>query len=309
MAVTHSNIWIVGYGNIGRRVASLYQSKGIQTSVTTRSKETLKQSKLNNNDISHATTLFFMDLDQPIETPIIPSIITQANIFYFVPPPREGRLDTRIDNFLRNVKEQAQQVVLISTTGVYGDCNGAWVDESQPLKPTADRAWRRVDAEQQLKKWGATYDKRTIVLRVPGIYAKDKLPIARLQNGLPIVKQEESPWTNRIHADDLAMICYQAMNQLIQKKTDKKAMSIHKHEIYNVSDGHPSTMAEYFNQVADYSGINRPPQISLKQAEKELSTGMMSYMKESRRINNKKMIGSLHIKLKYPLLSDCLIKK
>lgn len=291
----NKNIWIIGYGYIGRKVAGLYQKQSVQTSVTARSKGSL----VNVATSGHGG--FQLDLDKKqtanVETGIAMEIMTgikDANVFYFIPPPKQGVEDTRLRVFLNKVKGQARRIVLISTTGVYGDCQGEWINETQTTYPKAERAKRRVDAERQLIKWSETYNTETIILRVAGIYAEDRLPVMRLKKELPMVNEAESPWTNRIHADDLATICYQAME------------SNYTHEVFNVSDGHPSTMTDYFNQVADYSGLLRPRQISLQQAETELSSGMMSYMKESRRISNSKMMKMLNITLRYPSLAACL---
>jgi len=120
-----------------------------------------------------------------------------------------------------------------------------------------------------------------MILRVPGIYAQDRLPLARLQKGLPIVRKAEAGWTNRIHADDLASACKAAMESTCSA------------EIINICDGNPSTMTDYFNQIADYANLPRPPQITMAEAEKTLSKGMVSYLKESRRIKNDKMLKLL----------------
>ena len=133
-----------------------------------------------------------------------------------------------------------------------------------------------------------------MILRVPGIYAKERLPIERLKKGMPVIHEDEAGYTNRIHADDLAQACKAAM----EYETSN--------EIINVTDGNPSTMTDYFNQVADFTGLPRPPQISLEEAEKTLSLGMLSYMKESRRIKNDKMLELLKIKLIYPDLKSGL---
>jgi nucleoside-diphosphate-sugar epimerase len=109
-----------------------------------------------------------------------------------------------------------------------------------------------------------------------------------------VVNQAEAGWTNRIHADDLARVCQQAMASDI------------KYGIYNVTDGHPSTMTAYFNQVAEYANLPYPPQISMQQAEATLSEGMVSYLKESRRISNKRMLNELGITLHYPSLTEGL---
>jgi len=282
--MNNSNLWIIGCGDIGRRVASLYQDDKTIIQGIVQSEESLKAcEKLN----IKAQRLNFdnalpLDLDAFID----------ANIFYFMPPPSEGTEDTRLHKFLTKVKHLPQRIILISTTGVYGDSKGAWIDESTPINPIAERALRRASAEKTLSNWAAQFDKAYIILRVPGIYAQDRLPLARLKKGLPVVKESEAGFTNRIHADDLALACKAAMASTISA------------EIINFTDGKPSTMTDYFNQVADYANLPRPPQISMQEAEKTLSAGMISYLKESRRIRNDKMLKLLKIKLKYPDLSS-----
>jgi len=215
-----------------------------------------------------------------------------------VPPSAAVAKDTRLKRFLAKLTTPPRRIVLISTTGVYGDSQGAWIDEDTPVNPQADRAVRRVSAEQILQRWADNTHCQIQILRVPGIYAKDRLPIARLEKGLPIVNEDEAGFTNRIHADDLARVCKAAME-----------CETHNH-IINVTDGNPSTMTDYFNHVADFANLPRPPQISLQEAEQTLSPGMVSYLKESRRIRNDKMLEVLGIELIYPSLDASLkIKK
>ncbi len=289
-----ANLWIAGYGDIGRRVASLYQKQGIQTSATVGSKESLQVL----SDCKE--TVIRMNLDEKKCSGVlhVKSALqkTPASIFYFIPPPSQGKQDSRLSRFLEELGELPERIVLISTTGVYGDCNGAWVNETDETKPVADRAIRRAHAEQLLQSWAERYKRNYVILRVPGIYAADRLPVSRVKKGLPIVNRTESPWTNRIHADDLAMACYLAMQKGIEN------------EIINISDGNPSTMTDYFNQVADFANLPRPPQISLQRAQQELSQGMLSYLRESRRVSNRKMLELLGISLRYPSLADGLKK-
>ena len=285
-------LWIIGYGDIGQRLARLYDQHGIEINVTYRNPAILKEADTQRRKSA------MLDLDTN-ECHIEPSS-EEASLFYFIPPPRQGCLDNRLQKFIRLEAIQAKKIVLISTTGVYGDCKGDWVDETRKINPVHDRALRRADAEQQLIDWAKKNEADYIILRVPGIYANNRLPVKRLQQRLPIVRESESPWTNRIHADDLATICFKAMHKLMSGEVSN--------EIINVSDGNPSTMTQYFNTVADYLGLQRPPQISLQQAETDLSKGMMSYMNESRRILNKKMLEQLQIKLLYPNLTEGLKK-
>lgn len=231
-----------------------------------------------------------LDLDSDALDPL-PS--DQALVFHFAPPPAQGREDSRtarlVEHFAHN--GHPQRIVYISTTGVYGDCEGAWVDESWPVRPAAERSERRVDAERRLQDWAADCGADLIILRVAGIYAADRLPLERIRQGAPVVKAEQAPWSNRIHAEDLVEVCLAA------------AQRAPAGAIYNVCDGHPSTMTDYFLQVAEAASLPPPPQIDLQQAPERLSPGMLSYMRESRRLDNVRLREELGIVLRYPDLT------
>lgn len=276
------NVWIIGCGDIGRRVASLYQKESVQARGLVHSEESLQKCQ----KVGVIVSRYDLDGNEGLEA----NPFEGSMLFYFAPPQPMGVVDQRLKQFLDNVKALPKKIVLISTTGVYGDSAGAWIDESFPVTPVADRAKRRLSAETALQAWADNYQKEIVILRVPGIYALDRLPLQRLKKGLPLVKESEAPWTNRIHANDLAQVCKQAM------------MTHAKSIIYNVTDGSPSTMTEYFNQVADASGLPKPPQISMAEAVQTLSKGMVSYLQESRRIKNNKIRDELGIILKYPNL-------
>ncbi|MEE9326555.1 MAG: NAD-dependent epimerase/dehydratase family protein [Cocleimonas sp.] len=284
MNIKINPIWIIGCGDIGRRVARLYPNQTIHAVVRTKDSAALN---LKADLMSH-----IVDLDTDYTLP--ETDLENAQIFYFSPPPTEGKQDTRLLKFTEEIKDQPQRIVLISTTGVYGDSQGKWIDENTPVYPVADRAHRRLSAESTLIKWAKKYQKEYMILRIPGIYATDRLPLARLKKGLAVVNSAEAGWTNRIHADDLAQACKAAM-QCEQAN-----------QIINVCDGNPSTMTDYFNAVADFAGLPRPPQISMQEAAQTLSSGMVSYLKESRRIRNQKMLEELNITLQYPSLEIAL---
>jgi NAD dependent epimerase/dehydratase family enzyme len=286
-------LWIIGCGDIGLRLANLYLQQ--QTSPNINALVSSMASKNTCESIGIHTTALNLDNISTEEASNLNNKINKSKLFYFVPPPRSGREDTRFKQFLSSLSKQPKRIVLISTTGVYGDSKGDWIDEKTAINPQANRAYRRLSAEKTLHDWGKTHQREYIILRVPGIYAKDRLPLARLKKGLPVVKESEAGWSNRIHADDLAMICKQAMKSIISG------------EIYNVTDGHPSTMTEYFNQVADYAHLPHPPQISMQQAKLTLSAGMVSYLQESRRISSQKIVDQLGIKLRFPNLKKGLI--
>ena len=286
---SYGSVWIVGCGDIGRRVAGLWQ--GQVADITGIVSCARSAELLDRLGISPAQT----NLDD-LEPPL-PELPASTLVYYFIPPPPSGIDDRRCQHFLASLSIQSvkpKRIVAISTTGVYGDCSGELISEDQPAKPKADRARRRFDMENQLKKWCERYNVPLILLRVGGIYGPKRLPLKRIEQAVPVLKEELAPKTNRIHEDDLALICVAA------------ASSLHQFRIYNVSDGTNSNMTEYFFTLADHFGMARPPALEWEQAEQEISKGMLSYLRESRRVDNSRMLAELDIKLRYPTLESAL---
>jgi len=219
-----------------------------------------------------------------------------AQVFHLAPPPARGVEDTHIRRLVRAFERAGDpsRVVYVSTTGVYGDCGGAWIDETWPARPGADRARRRWDAEQVLGRWSHETGGEVVVLRVAGIYGPGRLPLERIRQGLPLVRPEEAPYTNRIHVADLVAALVAAMERGLDGA------------VYNACDGHPSTMTEYFLAVADAAGLERPPLIARADASAKLSEGMLSYLAESRRLSNRRLVEELGVNLRYPTLSEGL---
>jgi nucleoside-diphosphate-sugar epimerase len=219
-----------------------------------------------------------------------------AEVYHLAPPPGEGRDDPLTARLIEAFAAQGQprRLVYVGTTGVYGDCHGEWVDETRAPKPVAERSLRRWDAETRLRAWSAASGAELVILRVAGIYACDRLPLARIRSGQPVVSLDEAPWSNRIHADDLVEICLAAMTRAPAGA------------LYNVCDGHPSTMTDYFLRIAEAAGLAAPPQIPLAEAPGKVSPGMLSYLRESRRLSNRKLLEELGVRLRYPTLADGL---
>lgn len=285
------HIVIVGCGDIGLRVAKIWKNQGKTVFGAVRSEESLN---LLRQQHIHTITI---NLDEPNSLhEVNRRLSNQSLLYYFAPPPAKGVVDTRMANFLQNLDKDAlpSQLIYISTSGVYGDQGGELINEQTPANPQVDRAKRRYHAEQQLQQWGEQNSVPITILRVGGIYGPGRLPLQRLKDQIPMLHENLSPQTNRIHADDLAQVCVAAAT--------KKAAG----EIYNVSDGTNSNMTEYFNTIADFCNLPRPPLVDWDEAEKTISKGMLSYLKESRRMDNSKMINELEITLKYPTLKDGL---
>lgn len=268
---------IIGYGDIGRRVAKHYNACGLQA--WHRGSENLH-----------------CDLDQG-RYPALPG---SAEVFYFAPPQPKGDTDQRLGALLEHWQQQGSQpraIVLISTSGIYGDCQGRWIDENEPVKPLAARAKRRANAEQLISHYAAAHNIGTAILRVPGIYAQDRLPKKRLASGEPLLAETECPYSNRVHADDLASTAVAAMAWAAQQETV---------DVFNVCDDQPSSMTAYFKHIAAYLQLPAPKEISRLEAEQRLSAGMLSYLNESKRLRNKKMKAVLGVELAYPGLATGL---
>ena len=215
-------------------------------------------------------------------------------VLYCAPPPEQAVHDTRVANFLDALARGIlpARLVYLSTSGVYGDCAGARVDEDRALNPQTARAARRADAERRLALWCSSRGVALVVLRVPGIYAADRLPLARLRAGTPVLREEEDVYTNHIHAEDLAAICVRALR-------DDAAPGV-----YNACDDSELKMCEWFDLIADRAGLPRPPRIAREDAAQRIAPQLLSFMNESRRLSNAKLKQAWDLRLAYPTVFD-----
>jgi nucleoside-diphosphate-sugar epimerase len=185
-------------------------------------------------------------------------------------------------------------LVYVSTTGVYGNCDGELVTESRPVRPQNARARRRVDAEQVLRAWSRRSGSRLAVLRVPGIYAADRLPIERLRKGTPALLADQDVYTNHVHADDLARVIALA---IFRSKPGRS---------YHAVDDSELKMGDYFDAVAQAFALPKPPRLPRTELEKVVSPMLLSFMSESRRLSNTRIKAELRMRLRYPQVSDAL---
>jgi nucleoside-diphosphate-sugar epimerase len=216
--------------------------------------------------------------------------IAQA-LIHSAPPPNSGSNDQRTRRLiaaLEGGRSLLQRLVYISTTGVYGDCNGEQIDETRPPAPRNARARRRVDAEQQLRRFSGGSRCRVSILRAPGIYAANRMPLDRLRKGLPLLAQNDDVFTNHIHAEDLSAACIAAL------RYGKR------HGVYNVCDNSDIRMGDWYDKLADAFTLPRAPRLPRGEVEHVLSPAQLSFMRESRRIGNVRMKNELKLKLRYP---------
>ncbi|QZA82121.1 NAD-dependent epimerase/dehydratase family protein [Deefgea piscis] len=280
---------IIGCGDVVRR-ALPWLKQHFTVYATARSKE----SALQLNTLGVRPIL--ADLDRPKSLARLSGI---AEYLIHSAPPGDGVGDQRTRaliaalshaNIQQNkiLPQRLRRAVYISTSGVYGDYAGQWINESSPLKTQSLRALRRVDAEKQLRDWAGRHGVRLSILRSPGIYAANRLPLERIARGEPVLHREEDSYSNHIHADDLAHALCLALFRGLPLRT------------YNIVDDEPHKMGDYFDQVADAMQLARPPRISRVEAQTRLSPALLSYLNESRQIGNARAKNELKLQLRYP---------
>ena len=216
-----------------------------------------------------------------------------SRVIYLAPPPSSGTDDARMQQFLA-AAPRTQQCIYVSTTGVYGAAAGAWVTETTPLSATEPRSQRRIAAEKRLKRSAIPH---VSILRAPGIYAKDRLPIARIQAGLPAFDAADDVPTNHIHADDLARLCWLALFQGRNRRA------------YNAADGQPMLHADYLNAVAQHFGLNAPPRLPAAQVKDALSPIAWSMLAGARRVSSARLFREWGVQLKYPSVNAFLAQR
>lgn len=216
-------------------------------------------------------------------------------VLHFAPPERSGERDMRTAHLLAMLEFReslAQRIVYISTTGVYGDCGGAWVSETRTCGPHTARARRRLDAERQLRAFGVRREVRVSILRAPGIYASERLPLGRLQRGEPVLRDADDVYTNHIHADDLARLACLA---LFRGRPGR---------VYNAVDDSAMKMAAYYDLAASCFDLPAPARVSRAEMARTASPMALSFMAESRRLSNRRMRAELCVTLRYPTVQE-----
>ncbi|SEA81991.1 Nucleoside-diphosphate-sugar epimerase [Desulfuromusa kysingii] len=283
-----SKYTVIGCGDIGFRVSKELLQQGHQVQATIHYEEGTKVPQ------SVGIETIIANFDYREDVPDLP--LHGHKLFYFMPPQGGGSSDYRMLNFCQQLTpdNSPSKIVYMSTSGVYGDCGDTLVTEETPVNPQTSRAKRRVSAEQQLQEQAEKLGFELVILRVTGIYGPGRLPLSQLKKGHEVLRPEDAPRTNRIHSLDLVQICLAAMER--GKGGD----------IFNVCDGEESSMSHYFMAVAEMYQLPQPKQLSWSEAEKGMNPLTFSFLKESRRMSNRKLIETLGVELKYPTLEKGL---
>ena len=286
-------ILIIGCGDIGLRVARLLPGRSHIMALTS---SIGRVAELRGQSI----TPLLGNLDNIATLRRLAGLGT--HVVHLAPPPGEdphAKRDPRTLALLRALRLRSlpQAVVYGSTSGVYGDCDGQWVSETRRVNPSTPRAHRRVDAEAQLRWFGRSAGVPIHILRIPGIYAPNReggTPRARLARGTPVLTASDDVYTNHIHADDLARACLAA---LWRGKPQR---------ITNAGDDTDLKMGDYFDLAAELYGMSRPPRLARQEAAAQLPAMLLSFMSESRRLDNQRLKTELRLKLRYPSVAEGL---
>ena len=287
-------VLVVGCGDVGMRVLPLLRHKATVLALTS-SPERVQALR------AAGCRPLLANLDEPVTLARLAGIASR--VLHLAPPPTEGaqwQQDPRTRHLTRALARRSAQQVLVygSTSGVYGDCAGNLVSETQAVQPSTPRAQRRVDAEQTLRQWSLQRGTPTVVLRIPGIYAPDRVggtPRERLLRGTPVLQAMDDVYTNHIHATDLARACHLALWRGARWRK------------VNVNDDSQWKMGDYMDAAADLMGLPRPPRVSRETAQRTLPMSLLSFMGESRRMDNIRMKTELGLVLRYATPAEGLV--
>jgi len=270
---------LAGCGYVGRRLAARLAAEGPVTAVL-RSPD---RARLLQQD---GVAVLRVDLDaDDIES--LCGVAEEGSVVYLAPPPDTGEGDARLGNVLRALDDGGpRRFVYLSTTGVYGDCGGDTVDENTVPAPGSARGRRRLAAESLAQQWCDRHGAVCVILRVPGIYGPDRLPLQRLAAGEPALQPGLAGPGNRIHVDDLVEACRAAISG--------------PQGVFNVGDGDHRSTTEFLQEVARQAGLPPPMLVDRAEAERRISPGMLAFLRESRRVSNERMRRELGVKLGHP---------
>lgn len=268
-----TRVLIIGCGDVGLRVAKALP-KHIRVLATTSSPDRAPELR------GKSITPLQANLDAASSLRRLAGLTSY--VLQLAPPPNAGDRDPRTASLLQALKCRSKPAALVyaSTTGVYGNCHGEWVDETRTVNPQTDRARRRVDAENLVRNFGTQSNVRSSILRIPGIYAADRAggdPLDRIRRATPVLVSKDDVYTNHIHADDLAKACIAALYRGQPQR------------VYNVAEDSGVKTGDYYDALADAAGLPRPPRMTRTEAEATLPAMRLSFLSESRRVVNLRM--------------------
>jgi nucleoside-diphosphate-sugar epimerase len=224
---------IIGYGYCGYYLAKALLTKKEKVTAIARH-QAFENAKLEGLNYLSA------NVEQPMTLNV-----QDAIIYYLIPPPKQGQHDGTLQTFIQQMQGVPEKIIYFGSSGVYGDQQGSWVDESSACNIKNNLQRRRLDAEAQWLAYAKKQNIPCIILRTSGIFGPGRLPLETVRQNQPIIKPEQAPWVNHIYVKDLVQIA------LLLSET------CHQSSIYNISDGQPLPMGSLASYCAEM--LNHPP--------------------------------------------------
>ena len=227
------------------------------------------------------------DRDRPLAGPEV-ALARTTHLVSSIPPDGEGDpvLDTHGDD-LAHIEGLAW-VGYLSSTGVYGDTEGAPVDEDSPVKPSTERGRRRVTAE---RAWRTLWEDRGVpvhVFRLAGIYGPGRSVLDQVRSGRARRIDRPGHRFSRIHVDDIAAVLQASM------------ANPRPGAVYNVCDDAPAPHADVVAHAAELLGVPPPPLVPFEDAACEMSAIALSFWRDNRLVDNRRIKEELRVRLRYP---------
>ena len=189
-------------------------------------------------------------------------------------------------------KDAINWIGYLSTNGVYGDHSGAWVDETSELKPTTERARRRIAAEEAWRTFGAEHSLPVVIFRLPGIYGlgRSALDTVRASKAKRLYKKGQV--FSRAHVDDIAATLYASLKNPAAG------------DLFNIADDEPAPPQDVIEYACKLLGVDPPPLTPIEEAD--ISDMARSFYRDNKRVRNEQIKKKLGVKLKYPTYREGL---
>lgn len=272
-----SRLLCLGYGYTARAFAKMKRAEGWRIAGTTTSPEKA-EAMTENNVEAHLWR------DEGFD----PSCLGDVDALLISTPPGEEGCPSFIaaSQAIAKRAKQFRWIGYLSTNGVYGDHDGAWVDETSELRAASPRARRRIDAEKNWEALAAQHDLPLIVFRLPGIYGPGRSAIDTVREGKAKRIYKEGQVFSRMHVEDIAA----ALNASMEKPR--------LHSLYNLADDEPAPPQDVIEYACKLLGVEPPPLIPLEEAD--LSPMAKSFYADNKRVSNQRLKDALDLDLRHP---------
>tara|TARA_B100000579_G_C22751420_1_gene814223 strand:- start:204 stop:1082 length:879 start_codon:yes stop_codon:yes gene_type:complete len=279
-------IFCFGFGQVAKGFLQKISKEKVQFDFSGTS--TKPSNDIRHNDFNIKLYQFNND---SFDTDLI-SKLEEAKFILISIPPINGE-DIVIKKF-KNVLKKANKcnwITYLSATSVYGNHNGAWVNENSNTNPTSKNGIHRLNAENSWKEFSEKNNLPLQIFRLAGIYSNEFNILKRLLHGNVQIVDKKNHFFSRIHVEDIANILFESMKKFNNRET------------YNICDDKPASQNEVAAYGAKLLELEKPKPVKLDEIESEM---LKNFYKDSKKVDNKKMKSFFNYKLKYPTYEEGL---